>query len=98
MQTPGYRLEQYTQQHPQEVLLVKVAFESQIDEILIFKGFSSSLTRPTHFDPDTPVLPEQGVIESIDRLKGPYNPTAPQFLQRNLSWSEMQTLLVAEEL
>ncbi len=69
-----------------------------MDEVLIFKGFSSSLTSPTNFDPDMPVLPDRAEIKSIDRLVGPYNPTAPQFLQRNLSWSEMQALLVAEEL
>ncbi len=96
MANPGYRLEQYTILHPQEVLLVTVAVAEQVDEVAIFKGFSSSLTRPTNFDPDVPVLPEQAVIQSVDRLMGPYDPAAPQYLQQNLSWPEMETLLAAE--
>jgi hypothetical protein len=46
------RLEQYTTKRPQEVLLVKIEIDGELDEIAIFKGFSSSLMRPTAFDPD----------------------------------------------
>jgi hypothetical protein len=98
MQSPGYRLEQYTLRHPQEVLLVKVEIEDQEDEVVVFKGYSSSLTRPTNFDPDLPVLPEQATILSIDRLLGPYDPVVPQYLKQGLSWPEMQTVLAAEGL
>ncbi|PZD71564.1 hypothetical protein C1752_06184 [Acaryochloris thomasi RCC1774] len=98
MQSPGYRLEQYTLQHLQEVLLVQVESEGQRDEVVIFKGYSSSLTSPTNFDPDMPVLPEQARILTVDRLMGPYNPAEPQYLQRGLSWPEMQAVLAAEGL
>jgi hypothetical protein len=93
MATPGYRLEQYTLRHPQEVLLVKAEIEGEPDEVTIFKGFSSSLMRPTAFDPDIPVLPEQAVIVSIDRLESPYNPARPRFIQQGLTWAEFLPLL-----
>lgn len=43
-------------------------------ELLIFRGFSSSVTHPTAFDPDRPALPEGAVIESAELLAGPLNP------------------------
>jgi hypothetical protein len=93
MTTPGYRLEQYTLRHPQEVLLVKAEIDGEPDEVTIFKGFSSSLMRPTAFDPDVPVLPEQVVILAIDRLESPYRPDQPRFIQQNLSWEDFLPLL-----
>ncbi|MEO0376251.1 MAG: hypothetical protein AAF329_16845 [Cyanobacteria bacterium P01_A01_bin.17] len=98
MKDPGYRLEQYTLRHLQEVLLVQIESEGQMDEVVIFKGYSSSLTSPTNFDPDMPVLPEQARILTVDRLMGPYNPAEPQYLQQGLSWPEMQAVLDAEGL
>ncbi len=96
-QPAGKRLEQYTLIHPKEVLLVKADIEGEPDEISIFKGFSSSLMRPTAFDPDVPVLPEGAVIHSIDRLLSPYNPAQPHFIQQNLSWADFLLLLESDE-
>ena len=62
----GHRLEQYTLQRPQEVLIVKAEIAGEEDEIAIFRGFSSSLMRPTAFDVDVPILPE-GRHNSVDR-------------------------------
>ncbi|NJM20481.1 MAG: hypothetical protein HC836_09530 [Richelia sp. RM2_1_2] len=87
------RLEQYTTKRPQEVLLVTVEINGERDEVAIFKGFSSSLMRPTAFDPDVPVIPQQANIISIDRLKSPYNPDSPQYIEQGLSIEQMQTLL-----
>ncbi|ACK64993.1 conserved hypothetical protein [Rippkaea orientalis PCC 8801] len=87
------QLEQYTLQHPQEVLLVTVETAGELDEIMIFKGFSSSLIKPTDFDPDVPILSEEATIISIDRLKSPYNPNKPQYLEKGLSWQQMQAML-----
>ncbi len=87
------QLEQYTLQHPQEVLLVTVETAGEPDQIMIFKGFSSSLMKPTDFDADVPILPEQGTILSIDRLESPYNPHNPQYLEKGLSWQQMQAIL-----
>ncbi|OUL26776.1 hypothetical protein BV372_26230 [Nostoc sp. T09] len=93
MNSIGKRLEQYTTKRPQEVLLVKVEVSSEEDTIAIFKGFSSSLMRPTAFDPDIPVLPDGAKILSIDRVATPYNPEAPRYIQQELLWEDMQALL-----
>lgn len=87
------RLEQYTIKRPQEVLLVEVEVEGESDMLLIFKGFSSSLMRPTVADPDIPLLPKNAKILRIDRAASPYNPDAPHYLQQGLNWEEMEELL-----
>ncbi len=87
------RLEQYTEKRPQEVLIVHIEIEGEPDEIAIFKGFSSSLMRPTAFDPDVPVLPNEAKIIKIDRVASPYNPTQPDYLQQGLTWDSIQPLL-----
>ena len=89
----GNRLEQYTIKRPQEVLLVAAEISGEPDQILIFKGFSSSLMGPTAFDPDVPVLPADARIVSIDRVKSPYNPDAPRYIQQGLTWETMEPLL-----
>ena len=93
-QSIGQRLEQYTLKHPQEVLLVTAEIEGETDQIAIFKGFSSSLSRSTSFDPEVPVIPAEAKIISIDRVESPYNPESPQYIQQELTWEEMQTLLL----
>ncbi len=87
------QLERYTAKRPQEVLLVTLEINGELDEIAIYRGFSSSLMRPTAFDPDVPVIPKDAKIISIDRLKGPYNPQSPQYIQQGLSMEAMQSLL-----
>jgi hypothetical protein len=89
----GFRLEQYTLKRPQEVLLVTIEVGGEADQIAIFKGFSSSLMRPTAFDPDIPVLPETAVIIAIDRLQSPFMPQSPRYIQQGLSLEEMLKLL-----
>lgn len=89
------RLEQYTLKHPQEVLLLEVETEGERDQILIFKGFSSSLTGATAYDPDVPVLAENAAIISIDRAQSPYSPDNPQYIEQGLSWETMEDRLTA---
>jgi hypothetical protein len=43
-------------------------------ELLLFRGFSSSVTHATAFDPDRPALPEGAVITSAELLAGPLDP------------------------
>ncbi len=45
-------------------------------ELLIFRGFSSSVSHPTGFDPDVPALPEGSTISAAELLVGPLNPAA----------------------
>ncbi|MCP9790226.1 hypothetical protein [Vulcanococcus limneticus] len=49
-------------------------------ELLIFRGFSSSVSHPTAFDPDQPALPEGAVVEAAELLQGPLNPAAERVL------------------
>ncbi|OYD97412.1 hypothetical protein CDG76_00495 [Nostoc sp. 'Peltigera membranacea cyanobiont' 210A] len=93
MNSIGKRLEQYTAKRTKEVLIVTVEIADAQDTIAIFKGFSSSLMRPTAFDADVPVLPDGANILKIDRVASPYNPEAPRYIQQGLSWEAMETLL-----
>ncbi|MDF0552810.1 hypothetical protein [Kamptonema sp. UHCC 0994] len=90
----AHRLEQYTAKRPHEVLIVRAEIDGELDEIAIFKGFSSSLTRQTAFDPDVPILPEGANIISIDRVASPYNPESPRYIQQGLTWEIIQPLLL----
>lgn len=92
---PGFRLEQFTLRHPQLVLLVQAVVDGEADEVLIFRGFSSSLMHPTAADPEVPVLPESADIQAIDIMAGPYNPAVPQYIHRGLAWADMLPLLEA---
>ncbi len=89
----GQRLEQYSLKRPQEVLLISAQIAGEADQITVFKGFSSSLVRPTAFDPDVPMLPETAEILAIDRLQAPYNPDAPLYIQQGLTRDQMLNLL-----
>lgn len=90
----GRRLEKYTEKRSQEVLLVNVQIGNVEDQIAIFKGFSSSLMNATASDPDVPVLPEEAKILSVDRVASPYNPATPRYIQKDLSWENMEALLL----
>lgn len=89
------RLEKYTIKCPNEVLIVKAEIDGEPDEIAIFKGYSSSLMRPTAFDPDVPVLPDTAEILTIDRLRSPFNPTNPNYIEQGLTWETIQPLLAS---
>jgi hypothetical protein len=93
MMSPEKRLEQYTLIRPQEVLSVAIETEGQPDQLIIFKGFSSSLMNATAYDPDVPLLAPNAKILEIDRLLSPYQPNNPRYLQQGLSWVEMEALL-----
>ncbi|MCC5897648.1 MAG: hypothetical protein EA395_03275 [Phormidium sp. GEM2.Bin31] len=87
------RLEQYTMKRPAEVLRVLASWDDETDEIIIFKGFSSSLMRPTASDPDVPIVPESARLEQIDRLHSPYLPDQPRYIEQGLTWEMMQSHL-----
>jgi len=89
----GQQLEVYSSQHPQEVLLVKLKIADELDEVMIFKGFSSSLVRSTAFDPDVPVIPDHAEIITIDRLTAPYKPNQPNYIQQGITWEEFRDYL-----
>jgi hypothetical protein len=86
------QLETYSSSHPHEVLLVKLEIDGEPDEVMIFKGFSSSLMRSTAYDPDVPMISEQANILSIDRLTAPYKPNQPNYIQQAITWEQFQQL------
>ena len=88
------RLEKYTTKRVHEVLLVHAEIAGESDQIAIFKGFSSSLMRPTASDPEVPVLPDDAKIISIERVASPYNPNSPSYIQQGLTWETIQPLLL----
>lgn len=83
-------LEAYSRAHPQEVLLVEAQVGGREEVVLIFKGVSSSLTGATVVDADIPLLPEEAVIVAVDRLRSPYTPSAPVYLERGIPWEDFQ--------
>ena len=85
---PIEHLEVYTVERPDEVLLVQAVVDGVSDEIVVFRGYSSSTVRPTAADLNVPVLPEGGVIVSIARLKAPYNPQSPNEIEADIPWDE----------
>ena len=87
-------LEQYTLKNVQEVLIITAEIDGKEEEIIIFKGFSSSLTQSTAFDPDIPVLPNHSKIMKIDIVKSPYNPDNIEYIEKNLSWQDFQLKLI----
>lgn len=48
--------------------------------------------RPTATDPSEPVLPEDSKILKIDRLRAPYNPESPVFIQEAMTLLELTEL------
>jgi hypothetical protein len=80
------RFEALSRERPDRVLrlrgCVRIDAEEapELFEVLIFRGFSSSTTHPTAFDPDQPVLGPALAIESAELLVGPLNPAAEQVL------------------
>ena len=72
-------LEAISRDHPDRVLRLRGVVigdggDREALEVLMFRGFSSSTTHPTQFDPDQSVLPKGAVIEMGELLTGPLNP------------------------
>ena len=54
--------------------------------------------RPTAADPSEPVLPASAIIESVDRMKAPYNPDNPVYIEENIAWADFAARLAADGL
>jgi hypothetical protein len=77
-------LEEISRQRPDRVLrlvgTLPASGEDEPFELLIFRGFSSSVTHPTAFDPDQPALPASARITAAELLAGPLNPSDERLL------------------
>ena len=68
-------LEERTRVQPQRVVRLRGQVRDELFELLIFRGFSSSTTHPTAFDPDASVLPEGTSLDPAELLQGPLLPS-----------------------
>jgi hypothetical protein len=69
------QLEERSRQEPDRVVRLTGNVDGEPFELLIFRGFSSSTTHPTAFDPDASVLPPETRLEQAELLQGPLNPS-----------------------
>jgi hypothetical protein len=78
-------LEQCTRQRPDRVVRLRGQLEGSSGlepfELLIFRGFSSSVSHPTAWDPDQPALPASATVSSAELLEGPLNPSQERCLR-----------------
>ena len=68
------QLEERSRLAPDRVVRLKGTVFNEPFELLIFRGFSSSTTHPTAFDPDASVLPEGTSLDQAELLQGPLSP------------------------
>jgi hypothetical protein len=82
-------LEELSRNHPDRVLRLRGTLpadpaqqthHAEPFELLIFRGFSSSVTHPTAFDPDSSVLPEGTHIAVAELLRAPLRPAQEELL------------------
>ena len=73
-------IEERSRNHPDRVVRLLGLVGDEPLEVLIFRGFSSSTTHPTAFDPDTSVLPQGTRLDQADLLQGPLNPSSEVLL------------------
>lgn len=88
------QLEELSRSRPDRVLRLTGELpgdggEMEPFELLIFRGFSSSVSHPTAFDPDQPALSEAARIEAAQLLAGPLNPAAEQVLVGPMAVEEL---------
>ncbi|ERN11381.1 hypothetical protein AMTRI_Chr04g244570 [Amborella trichopoda] len=83
-------LETYSESERSEVLLVRALVDDQEEEVLIFKGFSSLLSGRTSYDLSKCVLPARAIIKSIDIIKGPFDPSNIEYLEKDLKWEDFK--------
>ena len=74
-QTVVQALEERTRLQPDRVVRLRGQVGELPFELLIFRGFSSSTTHPTAFDPDASVLPEGTSLAQAELLQGPLSPS-----------------------
>ena len=88
-------LEERTRLSPDRVVRLHGFGLDEPFELLIFRGFSSSTTHPTAFDPDASVLPDGTRLDWAELLQGPLDPSGetrlvgpvnPEDLLAQASW------------
>lgn len=57
------------------------------------QGFSSNLSGGTAADPSRSVLPERAIIQSVDVVKGPFDPNNIEYLEKGVEWDDFKSRL-----
>uniref|UniRef100_A0A0E0KI75 DUF7734 domain-containing protein n=1 Tax=Oryza punctata TaxID=4537 RepID=A0A0E0KI75_ORYPU len=87
------RLERYSEGARDQALLVKARVDDEVEVVLVFKGFSSRLSGRTAADPAMSVLPERAIIQSVDVVRGPFDPNNIEYLEKDLPWDDFKSRL-----
>uniref|UniRef100_A0A0D3FN79 DUF7734 domain-containing protein n=2 Tax=Oryza TaxID=4527 RepID=A0A0D3FN79_9ORYZ len=87
------RLERYSEGARDQALLVKARVDDEVEVVLVFKGFSSRLSGRTAADPAMSVLPERAIIQTVDVVRGPFDPTNIEYLEKDLQWDDFKSRL-----
>jgi len=59
----------------------------------VSQGFSSSLSGGTAADPARSILPERAIIQSVDVVKGPFDPNNIEYLEKGVEWDDFKSRL-----
>jgi hypothetical protein len=59
----------------------------------VSQGFSSSLSGGTAADPSRSILPERAIIQSVDVVKGPFDPNNIEYLEKGVEWDDFKSRL-----
>ncbi|GJM96392.1 hypothetical protein PR202_ga13220 [Eleusine coracana subsp. coracana] len=86
-------LERYSEDARDQALLVKARVDDEVEVVLVFRGFSSSLSGITATDPSMSVLPERAIIQSVDVVKGPFDPNNIEYLEKAVEWNDFKSRL-----
>ncbi|ONK65321.1 uncharacterized protein A4U43_C07F35920 [Asparagus officinalis] len=86
-------LESYSESAWSKALLVRALVDGEEEEVLIFRGFSSCLSSRTATELSKSVLPQKAIIKSIDVIKGPFDPSNIEYLERDLTWETFKSRL-----
>ncbi|MEB3177287.1 MAG: hypothetical protein VKJ87_06805 [Synechococcus sp.] len=78
------QLEELSSRFPQRALRLRGTLPGEQGpepfELVLFRGFGSSLTHPTQFDPDHPLLPDGSELSGAELLQAPLIPGQEQVL------------------
>ncbi|KAM0850850.1 hypothetical protein ACQ4PT_052809 [Festuca glaucescens] len=87
------RLEAYSEGARGQALLVNATVDGETEVVLVFKGFSSSVSGRTAPDPAMSVLPERAIIQSVDVVEGPFDPNNIEYIEKDVSWEDFKSRL-----
>ncbi|KAL6909480.1 hypothetical protein ACP4OV_001761 [Aristida adscensionis] len=87
------RLERYSEGARDQALLVKARVDDELEVVLVFRGFSSSLSGSTAADLSRSVLPERAIIQSVDVVRGPFDPNNIEYMEKDVAWNDFKSRL-----